>query len=165
MKKILYAICFLMLLPVASVSAQNKFDVRRLEVGGIFGASFGSNSSSVKISPQVGYAITEKFSAGVGVGYTYYGYDNISENYAGMNLYARLRPWRYIQIHAQPELYRTWGTFESEVVPCFLIGGGVILPMGTLGGISFSLSYDLIQNNRTPYSDNLIYSIGYVFGF
>ena len=163
MKKIFFI--FSVFLISSTVNAQSAFDVKKLELGGSFGLAFGKYSTSVKVAPQIGYRFTNMFSAGLGIGYTYYGYDQMDENYAGMNFYARLRPWRYFMIQAQPEFYRTWGTFKSEFVPCFLIGAGVILPIGNLGGISLSLSYDLIQNNRSPYSDELIYSIGYVFNF
>lgn len=161
--KSIYIFLFFVISCVGTVKSQ--FNVSRLEFGGIFGGSFGNHSTSIKINPQVGYAFTNNFSAGVGIGYAYYDYYDISENYAGLNLYARFRPVKYIMLQAQPELYRTWGTYKSELVPTFLLGGGVIMPMGSLGGISFSLFYDVIQNNRSPYSNNLVYSVGYVFGF
>lgn len=166
MKNFIGLFFLLWILFIPSLYSQSVFDKNRLEFGGIFGASFGNKTTSVKISPQVGYAFTDNFSAGLGVGYIYYDYDNrYSENYAGMNLYGRFRPWRYIMIQAQPEIYRTWGDSKSEIVTCFLIGGGVVFPVGNFGGVTLSLSYDLIQNDRSPYNDKIIYSLGYTIGF
>lgn len=163
--KIFYTLCIFLLLSFCNINAQTSFDKNKLEFGGAIGASFG-DYTSVQISPQVGYAFTNIFSAGFGVSYLYYDYDSFSKNYAGLDLYARLRPIRNIVLQAQPELYRTWGkNIDSKIVPCLLLGGGVILPLGNAGGISFMLSYDVLQNNSSPYRSQLVYSVGYTIGF
>ena len=150
-----------------------KFDKSRLELGGNFGLSFGDSkisgkSTALNISPKIGYRFSNYFSAGVGLGYIYRDYSKIdfSENYAGLSLYGRFRPIKYIVLLAEPELYRTWGkNFDSRFVPALLLGGGVTLPVGNSGGITITLSYDVLQNDYSPYYDQLVYSIGYVFGF
>lgn len=149
-----------------------KFDKSKLEFGGTLGLSYGNSSSigkstSLNISPEVGYRFSNYFSAGAGVSYIYRSYSNhdFSENYAGLTLYGRFRPIRHLVLLAEPKFYRTWGkNFESRFVPALLLGGGAIIPLGP-GGISFTLSYDVLQNDHSPYYDRLVYSIGYIFHF
>ncbi|MDL2323081.1 hypothetical protein LJC52_03745 [Bacteroidales bacterium OttesenSCG-928-A17] len=155
-----------------TTSGSFKFDKSKLELGGNFGFSFGKsqisgNYTSLNISPQVGYRFHPKFSAGFGPSYIYRGYSSgdYSENYGGLTFYGRYRPIRQIQILAQPEFYRTWGNnFDSRFVSSLLLGAGVIVPVGS-GGISFSLAYDVLQNDYSPYWEQIVYSVGYVFSF
>lgn len=177
MKKIVPTI-LLALITVLGIQAQEttsgsfKFDKSKLEFGGSFGFSFGKSSSagdysSLNISPQVGYGFSSKFSAGFGPSYIYRGYSdgNYSENYGGLTFYGHYRPIRYLQILVRPEFYRTWGNnFDSRFVPSLLLGAGAIIPAGN-GGVSFSLSYDVIQDSYSPYWEQIVYSIGYVFSF
>lgn len=149
----------------------SKFDVSKLEYGGNFGLSFGSNATSVIIAPQVGYVLDPRLSAGIGVNYSYYRYSSdlfnstMSLNYMGFNVYGRVRPVNPIQLQIQPEIYRMWGSSNgssiSKLVSTLLAGAGVIIPLGNGGGISLMLYYDLIQNDYSPYGDRLFYSVGY----
>lgn len=137
-----------------------------------FGGSIGFNTNDrythVNIAPQIGYAITNGITVGGGVSYTYYDnkkYD-YTENYFGMHLYARAYPIRYITLYAQPELQRRWGKdrqgkSESELIGCFLLGGGFVIPTGPNGGMSITFYYDVIQDNHSPYGNHIGYSIGY----
>lgn len=155
----------------AQEEASSSFNLRKLEVGGVFGFSFGSSkssgsSTSLQISPQIGYRFHEKASAGGGVGYIYDKWSGHSSNYLGLNAYFRFRPIRYISLQFQPELYRTWGShYKSRFVPVLLLGGGVILPVGYNGGVSLSFYYDVLDNDYSPYRGGLLYSVGYVFRF
>ena len=178
MKK-LVVISFLIVAAILGIQAQTtdsgfKFDKSKLEFGGTMGFSFGSSSSlgkstGLNISPEIGYRFSNRFSAGAGISYIYRGYSNqdFSENYAGLTFYGRFRPMKYIVLLAEPELYRTWGkNFESRFVPALLLGGGAIIPLGDgNGGVSFTLSYDVLQNDYSPYFDRLVYTVGYVFSF
>ena len=147
------------------LNAQTKFDVNKLEFGGHLGASFG-DYTSINISPKIGYAFTPKLSAGLGVSYSYFDYKSFYRNYAGLNLYAHVKPIQNIILLAEPELLRTWGTgTESQIVPCLLLGGGVILPVGNKSGISMTFAYDVIQDKESPYWGELVYSVGYIFSF
>jgi len=146
----------------------SKFDPSKLEYGGNFGLSLGSNASTIIIAPQVGYRLTPHFSAGFGVNYSYYhyssdSYDSSSFNYMGLNLYGRVRPFSPIVLQVQPEIYHMWGSSGgssvSQIVPTFLAGGGIIIR-----GITMMLYYDLIQNSYTPYGGRIFYSVGYTFG-
>ena len=143
-----------------------KFDPKRLEFGGNFGLSLGSGATSLIIAPQVGYMITPRFSAGVGVNYSYYSYSGSSLNYLGFDVYGRVRPVNPIVLQLQPEIYRVWGNDNglhvSQIVPALLAGGGVIIPLGSSrGGILLMLYYDLAQNSYSPYGNRIFFSVGY----
>jgi hypothetical protein len=160
-KRAFYVSCLLVFTSFFSLNAQT-FDKKRLEFGGSLGASFG-DYTSVNISPQIGYSFSKLFSAGIGLNYLYYSYDDNSINYAGFDLYAHLRPVQNIILLAQPEFYRNWGSYiTSRFVPCLLLGGGVVLPIGSSGGVSMTLSYDVLQNDYSPYRNNVVYSVGYI---
>lgn len=157
----------------AQTQTKKGFDLSKLELGGNFGFSFGSSdwsgtSTAFRISPLVGYRFSQKFSAGGGPSYTYRKYSKLdyTENYGGLNFYARFRPVRYLILQAQPEFYRTWGkNFDERFVTSLLLGAGGIIPVGNSSGVSVTLSYDVIQDDYSPYRDQLVYSIGYVFSF
>ena len=177
-KLIIYVLC---LLPATVCFSQvtppqqpSKFDPKRLEFGGNFGLSFGSDASAVIIAPQVGYLLSPHFSVGAGVNYSYYhyspdSYGSSSFNYMGLNLYGRIQPFNPLVIKVQPELYRMWGSSYgssvSKLVPTFLVGGGIVVPVGNRGGILMMLYYDLAQNDYSPYGNRIFYSVGYTFGF
>ena len=61
--------CFLLFLS-ASIVAQNKL-ADRIYFGGGGGFSASDNQTNISVFPQVGYKITERYSAGVGVIYQY----------------------------------------------------------------------------------------------
>ncbi|MDL2243400.1 hypothetical protein LJB84_00955 [Bacteroidales bacterium OttesenSCG-928-J19] len=158
-----------------SMSAQEEVKssnmLANLEFGGMFGFSWGSSkttgsSTSLQISPQVGYRFHPKASAGGGVGYIYDKYDGHSANYMGLNAYFRFRPIQYISLQFQPEFYRTWGNYyDSRFVPVLLLGGGVIIPVTSNAGMSISFYYDVLGDDYSPYRGSLLYSIGYTLSF
>ena len=148
------------------------FDKSKLTFGGALGLSFGSNYTAVNIAPQIGYQFNQYLAAGGGISYNYYSYsayrsEKQSQSYFGLNLYGRITPVSYIALQVQPEIYRMWASYlsESRVVPCMLVGGGVIMPVGARGGISMMIYYDLIQDDYSPYHSQLVYSVGYVLSF
>ncbi len=149
---------------------KSGFDKSKLLFGGSFGMSFG-DYTSVSICPQAGYAFNQYFATGLGVSYDYYKYKYYDQslNYLGTNLYGRLTPIKYFAIQFQPEIYKMWGNLQSysidETVPCLLAGAGLIMPVGSNGGVSMMLYYDLLQDDYSPYRDQIVYSIGYVFNF
>jgi len=170
MKKTLLIILSLAFCLALSAQEAKKFDKNRLEYGGCFGLSFASSKNqdytSVIIMPEVGYRFSNMFRAGASVGYIYRSWDDYSENYAGLGLYARFRPIRYISLNVEPQGFQTWGSqFDSRFVGCLLLGGSVIIPMGSNMGISLSLSYDVIQDEYSPYRNGVVYGVGFSVGF
>jgi len=177
MKRLIFYTVFLLSTAICySQSTDNqslKFDKSKMEYGGNLGLSFGksngNNYSTVIIAPQVGYRFDPRFSAGFGVNYSYYSYSSNKLNYMGLNLYGRVRPFNPFVLQVQPEIYKMWGSIGgesiSEIVPTFLGGAGVTIPLGNGGGMTMMLFYDIAQNKYSPYKDRLFYSVGYTFGF
>jgi len=150
----------------------SSFDKSKLSFGGNLSLQFG-DYTVVGISPQVGYDFNKYFTAGAGLGYTYFKdkvYDyKWSSSYLSFDLFGRFYPIEYIVIGIQPEISRMWQSIsyydgykvsESKFVPSFLVGAGL-----RLGGMTAMIQYDVVQDDHSPYGDNLFYSVGYTFRF
>jgi|688.fasta_scaffold01312_15 hypothetical protein len=198
MKKRILGLTLLVLMFVVQVVGQEKeiekaeqpaemegvkkkgLDPERLYFGGNFGVTFG-NFTFINISPQVGYRVSPIFSAGAGVNFIYQSdkyYSGSREvkntlGYAGLNIFGRLNPYKFILLNAQPELNYVWGTTRVEglsdskidprFVPSFLVGVGASLPMGGRGRMIAMLQYDIIQDNLSPYGRNAFFTFGVNF--
>lgn len=152
------------------------YDPDRLIIGGGMNLAFGSGYTNVGASPIVGYRLTKRFSAGIGVGYQYYKFPDYVDpfynvHYAYMNIvypnvWARYFVYRNIFINA---------TFEHDIITlkspldrygnlnqtkqsvtneCLLMGVGLRQPLG--GRMSFygELFYDVLQGPYSPYPKN-----------
>lgn len=158
------------------------FDPSRVFFGGNFGMSFG-DYTFINITPQVGYQFNPYLAAGAGIGfigtgYTYRDYNGNklykdSYNSAGINVFGRVYPFRFLFISAQPEFNYTWGKtkfyngqpeikLNGEFVPVLLVGAGAVIPAGR-GSFIASLQYNVIQNDRSVYGDRPFVSFGYNF--
>ena len=72
--KIRFCICFFCAALVLPTSAQTNYSIRdRLFFGGSFGLKIGTYTD-IELSPHVGYYITPRWAAGIGVVYEYYNY-------------------------------------------------------------------------------------------
>ena len=151
--------------------SSSSFDKSKLSIGGGIGLQFG-DYTVVNISPQVGYDFSKYFTAGAGLGYTYYKdsrrYNDYKSSYLSFNLFGRFYPIEYLVIGIQPEASRMWQTVKynggkdsyNEFVPSFLVGGGL-----RLGGMIAMIQYDVVQDKNSPYGNNIFYSVGYTFRF
>jgi hypothetical protein len=161
----------------ATTSEKKGLSRYPMEFGGNIGGSFGNNTS-ILISPTIGWQFTDWFAAGVGLNYIYYSedndsYDSYKENYAGLSVYGRARVLKLIALYMRPEANYAWGSYklagekinlEKKVVPSLVLGAGFYLPIGN-GSTIVSLYYDVIQDDRSPYGNNVGLSVGYTFGF
>lgn len=157
------------------------FDKSKLFFGGNFGVGLGSNSSSIIVSPQVGYRFNNYFAAGAGINFNYYSYKTFYNGeakdrfgYGGLNVFGRVYPIPYLLVQAQPELNYSWGSRKYEdnrpteklkgmFVPSLLLGGGAAIPTGGNGALLLMLQYDVLQESRTPYGSKVFFSMGYNF--
>jgi hypothetical protein len=155
------------------------FDKSKLFFGGNLGLAFGY-ATSINVAPLVGYRFSEMFAAGVGLNYSYYNYDdgytNFKQTYAGMSIFGRVFPIQQFFIQVQPELNYMWGSQTlignqnypavkvNQFVPSLLLGGGAAIPTGPNGAITFSIMYDVLQNNYSPYYHQAVYGVGYAVG-
>lgn len=192
MKRLL--ICMLLILGTYTVHAQyyqtdtatrKGFDRSRLVLGGSLGFVIG-DYTNVNLSPLVGYRFNDFFAAGVNVNAQYGSWRQRdgSNRTAQRNKYtifgggvwARAYPFQQFFIHVQPEY--NWvsqkNTYYSDPkrteslnygVPSLLIGGGYSQPVGGRAAISIMLLYDVLQDDRSPYQNGLIYRGGVNIGF
>jgi hypothetical protein len=187
MKKLLAIISLLVL--SHSLLAQNdsdssyqekekKFDPNRLVFGGIIGASFG-NFTFVQVAPQVGYMFNQYLTAGGGINFIFSSQkfangDKYEYGFAGLNVFARAFPVRFLVVSAQPEINYSWGKYrfaggapdqkmDGMFVPSLLLGGGLVIPTGGRGGMMLTMQYDVIQNERSPYGSSAFVNVGFTF--
>ena len=176
-----------------SSNSISTFNPEKLIFGGTFGFGLSNDFWSLGVSPQVGYKLTDQFHVGAGVGYSYakrnsdysvytlipeynnqwldkYHWVDVPYHYTeksvSFNLFAHYYPWRNLIFSVKPEIMHTWyrATFdkqkfsEDRFVPAVVVGGGIHLRPFIL-----QLNYELIQNEYSPYSDNVFFSVGVMF--
>ena len=191
MKKIMLLLVVITTALTQTTYAQNEpedaspkgFDKSKLFFGGNFGLGFGSNTSSIILSPQAGYRFNTHFAAGAGVNFNYYSYTTnwssgletkTRTGYTGLNIFGRVYPIPYILIQAQPEVNYSWGSIKysdnrsteklrGQFVPSLLIGGGAAIPTGGNGALLLMLQYDVLQESRSPYGNKPFFTMGYNF--
>ncbi|MGQ0828812.1 MAG: outer membrane protein [Bacteroidota bacterium] len=138
--------------------------VDRMFFGGNIGLQFGT-VTFVDVSPLVGYRITDKISAGIGVTYQYYHYkDNTYDfetNVYGGRVFGRYFFTDYLFAHAEYE-YLNLEAFDffprrRVDVGSFLAGGGYFQRFGNgNSGIILMLLYNFTESVYTPYTNPII---------
>ncbi len=176
----------------SSVSS-SSFNPDKIIYGGSLGFGFSRSFWSLNVSPQIGYKLTDKFHVGAGVGYSYakrdsdysvytivegggnewleeYKWVDVANNYkessASFNLFANYYPWQKLILSLKPEIMHTWYRAnlhnvkfsENKFVPIVIVGAGFHLKPFIL-----QLNYELIQDEYSPYSDNVFLSVGVMF--
>ena len=170
----------------ASASNSN-FNPDKIIYGGSLGFGFSSDFWSLNVSPQIGYKLTDRVHVGAGVGYSYAKRDsdyfiispgdtggtqqknmayNYKESSASFNLFVNYYPWQKLILSLKPEIMHTWyranlhnmELSENKFVPVVIVGAGFHLEPFIL-----QLNYELIQDEYSPYSDNVFFSVGVMF--
>ncbi len=147
--------------------------IDRLVFGGNFGASFG-DFTYVDISPSVGYRVTDAFTLGTGITYTYYKNNVVrptySTNFYGGRWFGQYTFFESIVTHVEYELLNrgileNFGREERRInVHSFFVGGGYRGSIGRNAYISLLLLYNLNQGVYTPYTNPQLRA-GFGFGF
>ncbi len=187
MKRLLIILLLGSALAVQSVSAQEGqeqpekkgFDKSKLFFGGNFGLGLGSHTTSIIVSPQVGYRFNEHLAAGAGINVNYYSFKDLRDvrtnyGYTGLNAFGRIYPVSYLLVQAQPELNYSWGSvkypdnngtqkLKGQLVPSLLLGGGASISTGGNGALLLLIQYDVLQESRSPYGNKAFFSMGFNF--
>lgn len=151
---------------------ESSFSWDRFFWGGNVGAWIG-NPTFVDLSPLVGYKITEKFSAGVGVIYNYYSYTysnyKYSTNLIGSRLYGRYFIFENVFAqagwdHINRDNPYAFNPNERVWVDNVLVGGGVRYPISDNFYCIAAGMFNLNQTPLSPYSNPII-QIGFIGGF
>jgi hypothetical protein len=153
------------------------FDTDKLIFGGWFGAQFGT-VTSVNISPIVGYKISERFAAGIGVGYQYFNYkDNYEkDNVLQLSVWGRYKITDQIFAHVEPQniiasykIDAPNGYYDKGQISYnkFLVGGGYRTPITERSSFTIMLLYDVLQdvNNPNPNKAAITPMMGFNIGF
>lgn len=176
-----------------SVVSKASLNPEKIVFGGSVGFGLSNDFWSLSVSPQGGYKLTDQFHVGAGLGYSYakrnsnysvytsikvtenqwledYHWVDVPYNYTessvSFNLFAHYYPWWKLIFTVKPEIMHTWYKAnlnnekfaENRFVPAVIVGGGVHLKPFIV-----QLNYELVQNEYSPYSDNVFFSVGVMF--
>ncbi|MEO9871074.1 hypothetical protein [Ekhidna sp.] len=155
MRSILFTIALII---TTGVIAQNKL-ADRIYYGGGFGFSAGSNQTNLSLAPQLGYKITERFSAGLGISYQYVKIKNpdISINNYGWSVFTRYNV--ISQFFAYSEFERLSFEYVVQVSPerktregynSLLVGAGYAEQLSSKASFSLMALYNVLYDATEP---------------
>ncbi len=175
--------------PIKEATAQG-FDPQRLIFGGGFHFGMGTGYLRLGVSPVLGYRITKNFSAGIGLRYEYlsqkeaaYVYDSVTflvepfdlkTHGFALSAWGRHIVWNHLFVHVEPELINQEVFYqvnnfridrERIWIPCLLVGAGLRQPISERSSAVLMLLYDVLQDENSPYRNNLEFRIGFQVGF
>ena len=145
----------------------------RLYFGGNLGLSFGT-WTQIDISPNIGYRITNDFSAGIGVKYNYLSYNgapSFKSTIYGGSAFGRHMIIENLYAYTELEMLNVqlnqfhYGSTERKWIPIGLIGAGY-----NFAPFQIIALYDLIGDKYNPYisplgpNSRLYLKMGDVFG-
>ena len=173
--------------------AQQNHSFRdRLFFGGSFGLAIGSYTD-IEISPHVGYYITPRWAAGIGMTYEYYNnkyhfldqlsgyYERYETNIWGGRIFTNyvivnnVNDWLPIGLnfrifaHVEYEAmsyekgFFTYGKPDRQLQNSILVGGGLRFPMGKRSSMNLTLLWNLNSNLNDIYGSGPIIRFGYNF--
>lgn len=164
-------------------------DKSRILFGPGIGLGAGYRSFSLNLSPSVAYCFTDKFHAGVTLGFNYFqqaeDYTNIltgaKETYKfkfpgyTFSAYARYIAFRSLLLNFEPEIsnvkyIKNYGydlttgklavVSDRLTIPSVLVGVGYAQRWGNYGYSYIMVAYDLVQNPNARYYQTLDYRFG-----
>lgn len=152
--------------------SSNKF-TDKLFFGGNLGLQFGSQTY-IEIAPIIGYKISERLSAGLGLKYIYY---RIKDNYStfsySTNIYgggpfARFTLFEGLFLHGEYEILNLevpdlYNNLRRENITSVFLGGGYRQMIGNRSSIDLLILYNVNENRNSPYPNPVI-RIGFGFG-
>ncbi|UXX77928.1 hypothetical protein N7E81_11180 [Reichenbachiella carrageenanivorans] len=132
--------------------------------GGLGGFGISDNQVWVNVSGQVGYRITEKWNAGVGITYQYFKYKRPIEqsfNDYGVNFFTQYVVYQPFFVMARYEIFFLDQIDSRATYDTFLLGGGITQPMGGKGFLNFYALYNVLYSDG---GDNGRYDSPWVIG-
>ncbi|WP_225697279.1 hypothetical protein [Fulvivirga sedimenti] len=142
----------------------------RIFFGGGVGFNAGNGITAIQVNPIVGYMITPKWSAGIGLEYQYVKYTNINldDNLWGGQLFTRYNIYRMFFLMAEYDLinytqFYLDGSESRETIDRVLLGGGISQPLGRSGAINLVALYDFSYDNTGPYGSPWVFRIFFSF--
>mgnify|MGYP000117875558 FL=1 len=147
MKKII-TIC-LCIYAVTMFSQQSDF-WNNVQFGGGIGASFGSNITTVAISPTLVYNFNDSFSLGASIGYQYSKRNSYKSNVFSPGIVSLYNPSENIQLSAEFEqLYVNQsfsGNKSNYQYPALHLGGAYNLNQNIALGFRYDILHDKVKS-------------------
>lgn len=145
----------------------------RLVFGGGVIANFSNVQTALGLSPQIGYKVTERYIAGIGLSYIYVSANQYKSNNYAASIFNNYRVTDALFLHAELEYGRSEFTQNSvqgdqkftREYPALLVGGGYRQGGSGSIGLSVSVLYDVLQDRNSPYQQGLVYRGGVFVGF
>jgi hypothetical protein len=169
---------------------EKGFNKDNLVFGGGMVLGFSSGIINIGVTPIIGYRFTEKFAAGIGLGYQYYEMKNAIPYYDSITLapkyytfkshiysasiWARYLLLKNIFVHVEPEMNSFEQVYNPDnftiykeriFVPCLLMGAGIRQPVSDRTSIMATILYDVLQYQNSPYLNRIDFRIGVSVGF
>lgn len=157
MKKILFAVCILFSFFISAQEEQNQDDNEVLTVpkksfwdnvrfGGGIGLGFGSNSTTINISPSAIYDFENGFALGVSVGYLYSKVEDFKSNVISPGIVALYNPALQVQLSVEFEQLYVSSNFSSNFdYPALYLGVAYRTGWAALG-VRYDVLYDINDN-------------------
>jgi len=178
MINLIVVIAVVLLAGIGTASAQQEFGenssfLDRLYTGGGMNLSIGSNVMIIGASPVLGYMITDKLSAGVGITYMYYK-DNradLSTSIYGGKVFTQYTVFAPFFLYSEYEALSYDfllgdGIDDRGIIPSLNVGGGIMQPIGSVVNFQFMVLYDLLYSNiKSPQPNALSVRGGITVGF
>jgi hypothetical protein len=142
---------------------KQKFSLKdRIFTGGNMGLQIG-NPTMIDISPLIGFKITKHASAGFGVTYLYYKYNDnyygsvyISNIYGG-RIFAQHTIWKNIFAHAEYEVLNgEWLQGSRYNITSVLIGAGFRQALFGRAYLNLTILWNLNNTYDSPYTNPII---------
>lgn len=138
----------------------------RVYFGGGFGLSGGSWGTSIRLSPMVGYMLSNRVSLGVGATYEYYRYkdaifDYTDNRYGGM-LFGRVNLAGQIFGYGEYSFINySYGGDNNDrrTVARLPVGLGLSQPIGPRSAFNIIAAYDLLYDQNSPYASPWVFSV------
>ncbi len=166
---------------------RSTFDKSKILVGGGLGGGSLQGGFIFNVTPSIGYAFTDRFHAGINLGYFYSqqeipytggSYEKFKNRVLSSSLYARVFPLDVIFLQVMPELnfvttkYEYYYALNNDLqketrhttIPAFLVGGGYAQRLGGNSYMMISVMYDIVQNPNSPYYRQPVFGGGLALG-
>jgi len=151
------------------IPRESAFSWDKFFVGGNLGLQFGT-VTFIDISPLIGYRFTEKFSAGTGITYRYYSYNDKTYNFStsvyGGRVFGRYFILENLFAHTEYEslsLERFDLRNKRIIVNSLLAGGGYRQALGERSFIELLALWNFNESVYSPYTNPII-RVGFNIG-
>lgn len=179
----LQLISLIFLLLISSIAySQTDEPVEKFKDKIFFGGGFGMNFGTinyVELSPLVGYKVTDRLSAGIGLTYKYistrgyYSQDDFKTTIYGGRLFGNylvtenLFPQvEYEVLSLERRYFDFAGGYPNEgrfFFESFFVGAGYRYPIGQNSYMTIILLYNLNHTANSPYSQPYVWRMGFNF--